>query len=47
MREGNLAFERSFARIPILKEQVFYLVDDIGIEPILQTTIYLYLIRNP
>ena len=46
MREGNLAFERSFARIPILKEQVFYLVDDIGIEPRLQTTIYLYLIRS-
>jgi hypothetical protein len=29
MREENLSFERSFARFPILDEQVFHLVDDI------------------
>ena len=56
MREGNLAFERSFARLSVLfflslsffffEEQVFRLVDDIGIEPRLQTPAYLSLVRN-
>ena len=47
MRERDLAFERSFARLPILEEQVFRLVHDIGIEPRSQTPAYLYLVRNP
>ena len=47
MREEKLTFERSFARLPIPKKQVFCLIDDIGIEPWLQTPTYLYLVRNP
>ncbi len=46
MRKGNLTFERTFARLPIPEEQVFRLVDDIEITPILQTPAYLYLVRN-
>jgi hypothetical protein len=40
-------FERTFARLPILEEQVFCLVNDIGITPRLQILAYLYLVRNP
>ena len=47
IRKGNLTFERTCARLLILEEQVFRLVDDIGITPRLQTPAYLYLVRNP
>ena len=32
LREGNLIFERSLARIPIPKQDVFHLLDEIRID---------------
>ncbi|KAF3961295.1 hypothetical protein CMV_014069 [Castanea mollissima] len=47
LREGNLIFERSLARLPIHEQEVFYLLDEIGFDSILRTRVYLYLIKNP
>ena len=32
LREGNLIFERSLARLPILEQDMFHLLDEIGID---------------
>ena len=32
LREGNLIFERSLARLPIPEQDVFHLLDEIGID---------------
>ena len=32
LREGNLIFERSLACLPILEQDVFHLLDEIGID---------------
>ena len=47
MREGNLIIERSLARLPIPKQDVFHLLDEIGIDSRLRMRAYLYLIKNP
>ncbi|GMY23687.1 hypothetical protein FCV25MIE_18928 [Fagus crenata] len=47
IREGNSIYKRCLVRLPIPEEEVVTLLDNIGIEPSLQTTAYLYLIRNP
>ncbi|XP_050278990.1 uncharacterized protein LOC126720527 isoform X2 [Quercus robur] len=46
MREGNLIFERSLARLPIPEQDVFHLLDEIGIDSRLRMRAYLYLIKN-
>ena len=46
MREGNLSFERSLARLPILEQDVFHLLDEIGIDSRLRMRAYLHLIKN-
>ena len=47
LREGNLIFERSLACLPIPEQDVFYLLDEIGIDSRLQMRAYLYLMKNP
>ena len=47
MREGNLNFERSLAHLPIPEQDVFHLLDEIGIDSRLRMRAYLYLIKNP
>uniref|UniRef100_A0A7N2MFF2 Uncharacterized protein n=1 Tax=Quercus lobata TaxID=97700 RepID=A0A7N2MFF2_QUELO len=47
LREGNLIFERSLARLPIPEQDVFHLLDEIGIDSRLRMRAYLYLIKNP
>ena len=47
LREGNLIFERSLARLPILEQDMFHLLDEIGIDSRLRMRAYLYLIKNP
>ena len=47
MREGNLIIERSLARLPIPEQDVFHLLDEIGIDSRLRMRAYLYLIKNP
>ena len=46
LREGNLIFERSLARLPIPEQDVFHLLDEIGIDSRLRMMAYLYLIKN-
>ena len=46
LREGNLIFERSLACLPILEQDMFRLLDEIGIDSRLQMRAYLYLIKN-
>ena len=47
LREGNLIFERSLARLPIPEQDVFHLLDEIGIDSRLRMRAYLFLIKNP
>ena len=47
LREGHLIFERSLARLPIPKQDVFHLLDKIGIDSRLRMRAYLHLIKNP
>ncbi|KAK9996837.1 hypothetical protein SO802_021523 [Lithocarpus litseifolius] len=47
LREENLIFERSLARLPIPEQDVFHLLDEIGIDSRLRMRAYLYLIKNP
>ena len=47
MREGNLIIERSLARLPIPEQDMFHLLDEIGIDSRLRMRAYLYLIKNP
>ena len=47
LREGNLIFERSLARLPIPEQDVFHLLDEIGIDFRLRIRAYLFLIKNP
>ncbi|KAL0001825.1 hypothetical protein SO802_015606 [Lithocarpus litseifolius] len=47
LREGYLIFERSLARLPIPEQDVFHLLDEIGIDSRLRMRAYLYLIKNP
>ena len=47
LREGNLIFERSLARLPIPEQDVFHLLDEIGIDFRLRMRAYLFLIKNP
>ena len=47
LREGNLIFERSLARLPIPEQGMFHLLDEIGIDSRLRMRAYLYLIKNP
>ena len=44
--EGNLIFERSLAHLAIPKQDVFHLLDEIGIDSRLRMRAYLYLIKN-
>ena len=46
LREGNLIFERSLAHLPIPKQDVFRLLDEIWIDSRLRMRAYLYLIKN-
>ena len=46
LREGNLVFERSLARLPIPEQDVFHLLDEIGIDSRLWMRAYLHLIKN-
>ena len=46
LREGNLIFERSLACLPIPEQDVFRLLDEIGIDSRLPMRAYLYLIKN-
>ena len=46
MREGNLIIERSLARLPIPEQDVFHLLDEIGIDSRLRMRAYLYHIKN-
>ena len=47
LRERNLIFERSLARLPIPGQDMFHLLDEIGINSRLRMRAYLYLIKNP
>ena len=47
LREENLIFERSLARHPIPEQDVFHLLDEIGIDSRLRMRAYHYLIKNP
>ena len=47
LRGGNLIFERSLACLPIPEQDVFHLLDEIGIDSRLQMRAYLYHIKNP
>ena len=47
LRERNLIFERSLARLPIPEQDMFHLLDEIGINSRLRMRAYLYLIKNP
>ena len=40
LREGNLVFERSLARLPIPEQDVFHLLDEIGIDSRLRMRAY-------
>ena len=44
LREGNLIFERSLARLPIPEQDMFHLLDEINSR--LRMRAYLYLIKN-
>ena len=44
---ANLIFERSLACLPIPEQDVFHLLDEIGIDSRLQMRAYLYHIKNP
>ena len=46
MREGNLIIERILARLPIPEQDVFHLLDEIGIDSRLRMRAYIYLIKN-
>ena len=45
LRERNLIFERSLARLPIPEQDMFHLLDEINSR--LRMRAYLYLIKNP
>ena len=44
-REGNSIFERGLAHLPTLEQDVFHLLDEIGIDSRLRMSAYLFLLR--
>ena len=45
LREGNSIFERGLAHLPTLEQDVFHLLDEIGIDSRLRMSAYLFLLR--